>query len=124
MKLRTFLMIVAVVAVLYAIGLLLVPGVMDSAYGSGGSPGEMLSDRMFGSSLLAFGVLFWLTRDFTGASARPIITAGLVGEAVFFVVALIGTLGGVMGAAGWSAVLLGFVFALGFAYFQFMAPPT
>ncbi len=123
MKLRTFLMIVAVVAVLYAIGLLLLPGVMDSAYGSGGSPGEMLSDRMFGSALLAFAVLFWLTRDFTGASARPIITAGLVGEAVFFLVALFGTLGGVMGATGWSAVLIGLVLALGFAYFQFVAPP-
>ena len=123
MKFRTFLMIVAVVAVLYAIGLLLVPGTMDSAYGTAGSPGEMLSDRMYGSALLGFAVLFWLARDFTGASARPIIAAGLVGETVFFVVALIGTLGGVMGATGWSAVVLGLLFALGFGYFQFVAPP-
>ncbi len=123
MKLRTFFMITAVVELLFGLALLLAPGAMDMAYGSGGTPGEMLSDRMFSSSLLAFAVLFWLARDFTGASARPLITAGLVGEAVFFVVALVGTLGGVMGATGWSAVVIGLVFGLGFAYFQFVAPP-
>jgi hypothetical protein len=123
MKLRTLLIVAAVVYLLFAIALLLVPGVMESAYGTSGNAGEMLSDRMFGSALLAFGVLFWLSRDFTGASARPLITAALVGEVVFFLVALMGTLGGVMGATGWSAVVLGLVFALGFGYYQFVAPP-
>ncbi len=123
MKFRTFLMIVAVVAVLYAIGLLLVPGVMDSTYGTAGSPGEMLSDRLYGSSLLAFAVLFWLARDFTGASARPIVIAGLVGEVVTFLVTLTGTLGGIMDATGWSVVVISLLLALGFAYFQFVAPP-
>ncbi len=123
MKLRTFLMIAAVLAVLYAIGLILVPGVMDSAYGTGPSAGEMLTDRMLGSALLGWGLILWLARDFTGASARPIITASLIGEAVFFVVALMGMRGGVMNATGWSTVVIGFVFALGFAYFQFVAPP-
>jgi len=33
-----------------------------------------------------------------------------------------GTLGGVMNSVGWSAVAVYFLLALGFAYFQFMAP--
>ncbi len=123
MKYRTFLMIAAVVALVYALALLLVPGAMDTSYGTGPSAGEMLTDRMLGSVLLAWGLIFWMTRDMTGTSARPIIIASLVGEAVFFVVALIGTLSGVMNATGWTAVGVAFVFALGFAYFQFVAPP-
>ncbi len=123
MKYRTFLMIAAVVALAYALALLLVPGVMDSAYGTGPTAGEMLTDRMFGSALLAWGLIFWLTRDFTGANAAPIIIASLVGEAVFFVVALMGTLSGVMSGTGWTAVAVGLLFALGFAYYQFVAPP-
>ncbi len=123
MNFKTFLTVVAVVAVLFALGLLLAPGFMDSTFGTGGTPGEMLSDRMYGSALLAFGVLFWLARDFTGASARPIIISGLVGEGVLFVVTLVAMLGGVMGATGWITVVISLLFALGFAYFQFMAQP-
>ena len=123
MKFRTFLMIAAVVAILYALALLLVPGAMDTSYGTGPSAGEMLTDRMFGSALLGWGIIFWLSRDFTGANARPVIIGSLVGEAVFFVVALVGTLTGVMNATGWTAVVIGLVFTLAFAYFLFVAPP-
>ena len=124
MKLSTFLTIVAVVAVLFGLGLLLAPGFMDLTFGTEGTPGEMVSDRMYGSALLAFGVLFWLARDFTGASARPILLAGLVGEGLLFVVALLAMLGGVMDATGWITVVISLLFALGFAYFQFMARPA
>ena len=116
-------MIAAVVAILYALALLLVPGAMDTSYGTGPSAGEMLTDRMFGSALLGWGIIFWLSRDFTGANARPVIIGSLVGEAVFFVVALVGTLTGVMNATGWTAVVIGLVFTLAFAYFLFVAPP-
>lgn len=123
MKFRTFLMIVAVIAVVYAVGLILAPGFMDSTYGTGPTAGEMLTDQMLGSALLGWGLVAWLARDFTGASARPIIIAGLIAEAVGFVVALIATLNHVMNETGWMLVVLYLVFALGFAYYWFVAPP-
>ena len=123
MKLRTFFMIVAVIGLLYSVGLLLMPEFMETSYGTGTSAGEVLSDRFFGGTLLSLSVITWLARDLTGASVRPIITGSLIGNAVGFVVALMGTLGGVMNASGWSAVVIYLVFSLGFAYFQFMAPP-
>jgi hypothetical protein len=122
MKLRTFLMIAAIVAVLYAVGLILVPGLMDTAYGTGPSDSEMLTDQMLGSALLAWGLILWLAKDFTGPSAAPIIAGSLVGETVGFFVALLGTLRGIMNAAGWMLVVLNLLFALGFAYYQFLAP--
>jgi len=123
MKLRSFLIIVAVIALLYAIGLLLAPEFMDSTYGMGASsPGEILMDRFFGTALLTLGLIAWLAKDLTGASVRPIITGSLIGDAVGVVVSLMGVLGGVMNATGWSSVVIYLVFTLGFAYFRFMAP--
>ena len=123
MKLRTFLMIVAVIALVYSVGLLLMPVFMETSYGTETSASVVLSDRFFGATLLSLSVITWLARDLTGASVRPIITGSLIGNAVGFVVSLMGTLGGVMNASGWSAVVIYLVFVLGFAYFQFMAPP-
>src|SRR5512143_2460895 len=122
MKLRTFLMIVAVIGLVYSIGLLLMPVFMETSYGTETSASVVLSDRFFGSTLLSVAVITWLAKDLTGASVRPIITGSLIGNAVGFVVSLMGTLGGVMNASGWSAVVIYLVFGLGFAYFQFMAP--
>jgi hypothetical protein len=67
-------------------------------------------------------VINWLAKDFKIANARPIITGSLIGNIVGTYFALMGTLGGVMNSFGWSAVAVYLLLALGFAYFQFMAP--
>jgi hypothetical protein len=122
MNLRTFLTIAAVVALVYALGLILMPAFMASTYGLGTSASEILLSRFFGVELLVLGLIIWLAKDLTGASVRPIITGNLIGNAVGTIIALMGTLGGVMNSVGWSAVAIYFLLALGFAYFQFMAP--
>src|SRR6185503_14151562 len=122
MKLRTFLIVAAVLALGYALGLILMPAFMNTTYGLGTSASEILLVRFFGVELLVLGLLTWLAKDLTGASVRPIITGNLVGNAVGAIVALMGTLNGVMNSAGWSAVVIYLFLTLGFAYFQFMAP--
>ena len=122
MKLRTFLMIASILALAYAAGLILMPAFMNSTYGFGGSASEILLSRFFGVELLVLGLITWLAKDMTGASVRPIITGSLIGNAVGTTIALMGTLSGVMNTAGWSAVAIYLLLALGFAYFQFMAP--
>ncbi len=122
MKLGTFLIIASVLALGYGLGLLLVPAFMNMRYGLGTSSSELLLSRFFGSELLLLGLINWMSRDFTGASARPVVTASLLGNTIGAIVALIGTLGGVMNSAGWSAVGIYLLLALGFAYFQFIAP--
>ena len=122
MKLRTFFTIAAVVALFYGVVLILVPGTTNAMYGLGTSASENLLARFFGITLLNVGLLTWLARDFSGFDARPLVLSGLVADAVGFVVALLATLGGVMGPLGWSAVVIYLLLGLGFAYFQFMAP--
>ena len=122
MKLRTFLTTVAVIALLYALGLILLPAFMATTYGMGTSASEILLARFFGVEMLVVGVINWLAKDLTGASVRPVITGNLIGDIVGTIVALMGTLSGVMNVVGWSAVAIYLLIALGFAYFQFMAP--
>jgi len=122
MNLRTFLTIAAIVALVYALGLILMPALMATTYGFGTSASEILLTRFFGVELLVLGVIYWLAKDFTGASARPLITGSLIGNSVGTFFALMGTLNGVMNSLGWSAVAVYLLLALGFAYFQFMAP--
>ena len=98
------------------------PAFMATTYGFGTSASEILLARYFGVELLVLGVITWLAKDFSAANARPIITGSLIGDFVGAVVALMGTLNGVMNAVGWSAVAIYLLIALGFAYFQFMAP--
>ena len=123
MKLRSLLIIGSIVALLYAVGLLLVPGTLASMYGLGTSASEILLARFFGATLLTVGVISWLSKDQPAANLRSVVTANLIGDGVGFIVALLGTLGGTMNALGWSAVVIYLVLALGFAYFQFMARP-
>jgi hypothetical protein len=121
MNLRIFLIIAAVVALGYALGLILVPAFMATTYGFGTSASEILLARFFGVELLALGLTLWLAKDFTGSSVRPLITGSLVANAVGTIFAIMGTLNGVMNSIGWSAVAVYLLLTLGFAYFQFTA---
>lgn len=122
MNLRTVITIAAVVAILFAIALILMPAFMATTYGLGTSASELLLGRFFGVELLVVGLINWLAKDFTGASARPIILGNMIGDFVGAAVALMGILGGVMNSVGWSAFAIYVLLALGFAYLQFMAP--
>lgn len=122
MNLRTFFTIAAVVALVYALGTLFIPTQMGAMYGFGNSPSEVLLARFFGVELLVLGIAYWLARDTSPANARPFIVGGLIGNLVGAYFSLTGTLGGVMNSLGWSSVAVYLLLALGFAYFQFMAP--
>lgn len=121
MNLRTFLIIAAILALGYGLGLILMPAFMNSTHGLGTGPSEILLARFFGLELLGLGVAAWLSRDLTGAGARPIITGSLIADALGAIFALMATLSGVMNSTGWLAFALYFLLTLGFAYFQFMA---
>jgi hypothetical protein len=122
MKLKTFLTIASIFALVYGLGLLLLPAFMNATYGLGTSTSELLLARFFGTEMLVVGLITWLSKDLTGASVRPIITGSLIGDFVGAIIALLATLAGVMNAAGWSAFGIYLLIGLGFAYFQFMAP--
>ncbi len=123
MKLNTLLVINAVVALVYAISLLVIPATLQGVYGIDSNASAQLMARFFGVGLVAVGLLSWLVRNSTDSSTqRAVILALLISYAVGVIVSLLGTLSGVMNAVGWSGVIIYLLLGLGFAYFLFMKP--
>ena len=122
MRIRNLFLIHSLIAFLYSLGLLLIPQTMLFLYGITSTAGDRLIAQFFGAQLLASGMVTLLARDESPSSARSAITMSLmIASAVGVIVSIGGTLSGVMNALGWSAVVIYGFFAIGFAYFQFMA---
>lgn len=124
MNTRTVLTVAAVLALLFAVGFLLIPATIGPLYGFAGSPAEVLITRFFGSALLALGLINWLAKDADYATLRPILLGNMIGDGVGALVALMGTMSGVTNALGWSTVVLYLLLGLAFAYLYFMGQPV
>jgi hypothetical protein len=120
MNTRNVLTIAAVIALLFAVGFLLIPASIGLLYGFTGSPAEVLITRFFGSALLALGLINWLARDADYATLRPILLGNMIGDGVGALVGMMGTVSGVTNALGWSTVVLYLLLGLAFAYLYFM----
>jgi NAD/NADP transhydrogenase beta subunit len=123
MKLSNLLVINAIVALVYGISFVLVPATVLSLYGMTQGPSAALAGQFFGVALIAIGLLTWFTRNITDSDTqRAFILALLISDVIGVIVAVLGTVSGVMSAVGWSAVGIYLLLSLGFAYFQFMKP--
>jgi len=122
MKLSALMTINAIIAVAFGLGFVLVPGQVVSLYGISADAGLQYTGQLFGGALLAFAVLTWLARNVPDSEARrAILLALFVGDAIGFIVALLGQFGGVVTALGWSTVAIYLLLAIGFGYFRFFA---
>ena len=123
MKLRNLFLIHSLIALLYSLGLLLIPQTMLFLYGITTTAGDRLLAQFFGVQLLTSGMATLLARDESASNARSAITLSiLISSAVGLIVSIGGTLSGTMNALGWSAVVIYGFFAIAFAYFQFIGP--
>jgi len=121
MKLGNLLMAGAVVTLIFGLSLVLIPVALFSLYGITVTDAGIVLARLFGAAFLGFTVLNWSARNAADSEVlRGIVFANLLMDAVGFVVTLLGQLAGLANALGWSFVALYLLFALGFAYFQFM----
>ena len=122
MSYRNVLSIASVIAFIFGLGFMLMPGQLVRFYNVELTPPGALISQLYGATLLSFGVLNWLARGFNDNTVQQaVLTANLVGDALGTIFALIGQLGGVPGvnALGWSTVLIYLLLTLGFAYLRF-----
>src|SRR5438093_12977980 len=113
MKLNLWLMIAAVVALIFGLGFVLIPDQVLSWYGLTGAnalnDAGILMTRLFGATLIGFGALDWFAKDVEESGARrAIVIGGFVSTAIGFVVFLIaqlGTFGTLVNALGWVTVV-------------------
>ena len=117
MNTKLYLTIPAVVAILYALGFLLIP-VQASLFFSGfAEPRAVLNLRFCGAAVLAWGLIVWFARDFRDWNAvRGVLIASVVGLAIDIVINVWATLLGWLSANAWGSTVVLALLLLGGAY--------
>jgi hypothetical protein len=124
MKLSTLMIVNTIVAAVFGLCFVFAPGHVTSLYSPEVGVTLRYVGQLFGAALLGFAVLTWVARNAPASAARhAILLALFVGDGVGFVLALIGQLGHVVNALGWSTVVIYLLLTLGFGYFAFVAKP-
>ena len=123
MKLSNLLVVNTIVALVYGISFVLVPATVLSIYGVTQGPAVELMGQFFGVALIGIGLLTWFARNVADSDTqRGIILALLISDVIGVIVAVLGTVSGVMNVVGWSAVGIYALLGLGYAYLQFVKP--
>ena len=118
MKLKTLLIIKAIVCLCLGIPILLVPGFTYSIFGATLTAGGIFAAREYGASMIGNLMLTWFARNSQESDARwAIVLALFVYDALGFEVTLIAILSGALNPLAWMIVALYLFLALGFGYF-------
>ena len=118
MKLKTLMLIKALVCLVLGLPILIVPVFFYSLFGASLTPGGVFAAREYGSSLIGNLIITWFAREAADSDARRAIIMGLcVYDALGFVITLIALFTGSLGVMGWLAAAIYLFFALGFGYF-------
>jgi hypothetical protein len=114
----------AVLAAIYALGLVLVPRVVigllsDKPLGSVGTD----ITRLFGAALVLIALATWAASRMTDPAPRRAIALGLLVYAILgAIITLPGQFAGTWGALGWSSIVTYLIFVIGYGYFLFVRP--
>ena len=114
----------AVLAAIYAIGLVLMPKVVvgllsDQPLGGVGTD----ITRLFGAALVLITLVTWAASRMSDTTARRAIALSLfVYTTLGAVITLLGQFVGTWGALGWSNIVSYLIFVIGYGYFLFVRP--
>ena len=112
----------AFVSVLLGAVFLFVPGRALNLFGTETFVATLLVSRLFGTAMLALGLLLWFAKDITEeAVQRGMGIALLVGSVAGLVVTIVGMFASnaVIRSNGWIAMLVYVLLGLGYAYLVF-----
>jgi hypothetical protein len=119
MKLKTFLVLNAVVGAVSALTAMLQGGKVLSIYGVDSNPSAMLMGQFAALGTLAMSLLAWFARNVDDKKAqRAIILAFLITNVLGVIISISGIISGVM-KNGWPVVGIYMMFTLGYSWFQF-----
>lgn len=117
---KIFLVFVAFVTLAFAVAVILLPAALASVFGVALDPGGQIVARLFGASLLGWGILNGLAASLPpGRPLGAILWANFVEDGLTFLIALAILLQGSGGVndLGWLLAAVYLVFSLGFGYY-------
>ena len=120
MKLKTFLVLNAVVGAGSALTAILMGEKVLSMYGIDSNPSTLLMGQYSALGTLAMSLVAWFARNVEDLKAqRAIILAFLITNVLEVIISVSGIISGVM-KNGWPVVGIYLIFAIGYAWFQFI----
>ena len=123
MKLSTLILIMALLSLVWGAGFILLPGSMWSMYGLALDSNGIYVSRELGTIFFMLGIILWFARKDPGSPALRAIVVGLfIGNALGFIVTLIGQFSSGVNAMGWVGAVLYALLAFGFGYYALKAP--
>jgi hypothetical protein len=119
MKLSALMATKSVICLAFGVILGLAPGAVLAIFGVKNVDSSLIfMSRLSGAIFVLLGLLLWFAKDDPGSVAmRGILLAVSIGDAIAFLVTLIGQLGNVMNGLGWLVVGLYLLLSFGFGYF-------
>lgn len=119
MKLKSLLIINAIVLGVSGAGALLFPAFVLTMYGVESGPAALLMAQYSGLGSVAIALITWFFRGIEDQNARrALILALMITYVVGAILSVLGTISGIM-KIGWPVVGIYLIFASGYAYFQF-----
>jgi hypothetical protein len=121
MKLSTYAIIVAILALIYGIGMLFFPVQFAQNYGVTLDPVSTGIAREFGAAMLAFAIVYWINRNVPESerSWSGLLWSGVVYNVAIFVIALMAKRDGLVNPMNWSTIILAAILTLCSLYFLF-----
>jgi hypothetical protein len=118
MKLKTLLVIKALVCLVIGLPVLFAPEFTYSFFGAALAAGGIFAAREYGASMMGNMMLAWFARNSGESDAkRAIILALFVYDLVGVIVTLIAIFSGALNPLGWLIVALYLFFTIGFGYY-------
>ena len=117
MKVKTLMVIAAVLSVVFGLGFLIYPHTLMTTYGFKlDITGDWLT-RFIAPGFVGIGVLNWLGRNLKGDGLRAILYSDVVFSVIGFLVTLIAHLSGLGNVFVWVTIIIYFLLTFGFVYF-------
>jgi len=118
---KTFLLIAAIISLVFGVGMVLLPYQIVSLYGTQLDVSGQFMARYFGSALLGLAIIFYLMRGAMSLEGllKTALLGGLVWGVFLLIVSIWDALAGTHNALVWLNVALGVFFTVGFGYFYF-----
>jgi len=119
MKLKTLLIINAIVLSLSGFSALFIPTKVLIMYGVDPNSASTMMAQYSGLGSIAIGLVTWFSRNIEHAQAqKTLIPALLITYVIGTIISILGTISGII-KSGWPVVGLYFILSVGFFYFQF-----
>jgi hypothetical protein len=120
MKLKTLMIIKAVICITFGFLLLVFPQFLLNLLGTELGPGGLFTAREYGAALIGTLLLTWYARDAGESQARRAIILDLfIYDGIALIVTTYNVMTGVLNWLGWGIVIVYLFFTVGYGYFWF-----